>query len=387
MTGIRRRKFLRYAAVAAAAAVLPRKPHLPPNTRATGTGSPAADMDSVVDVLNHSVYQRVFYIDQYGADPTGATLSDTAWTNCYTDAAAAVQAIGGSAIVFGAGYYKFTAGTIAINDCRIALRGQGRQATTIWSASTSGSLVKVTGTVPGGAGQGCAPVSGFTLYGWNGGGTLTGLEYGDRFGGTLTDVAAGGFNGNGFWFHDATALSEGSFISVLGNQNTNDFVFQGNASTGSFDWSHIVLKVTGTTATGSSGACLSVIGHMQMNGCFIQMTGGVQATTGLTKTGLVVGNSGSDVSVISGCMLQIMLEGDTSAGTLTDAVVQGAGGFGIDKCNGVMYFQNVTGTWAAGSVTSPAVFRMGGYVGGPLFSSHGTLTALGTGSQLFTYVG
>lgn len=360
--------------------------NLPPDTRAVGAGNPPADMNAVVDVLNNSLYQRTFYIDQYGADPTGSALSDTAWTNCYTDAAAAVQTHGGSMIVFGPGWYKFSVGTIAVSDTRIGIRGAGRAATYIWTAGNTGSLVKVTGTT-GPTPQGAAPVSGLALYGWNGGGSLTGLEYGDRYGGTLTDVSSAGFSGKGFWFHDATALSEGSFISVLADQNTDDFVFQGNASTGSFDWSHIYLKVTATTASGSSGHVLQIIGHMQMNGCYLQLSGGVQAGTGLTKTGLVIGNSTSDVSVLSGSTVNIMLEGDTSAGTLTDMVVQGAAGFGIDKVHGIIYFQNVTGTWAAGSVTSPAVVRGAGYFGGPLFSSHGTLTALGTGSQLFTYSG
>src|SRR5207248_8449330 len=48
--------------------------NLPPDTRAVGTGNPPADMNSVVHVLNHTVLQRPFYIHQYGADPTGATL-------------------------------------------------------------------------------------------------------------------------------------------------------------------------------------------------------------------------------------------------------------------------------------------------------------------------
>lgn len=351
---------------------------LPPDTRTVGSGNPPDDMNAVVDVLNHSAYQRVFYIDQYGADPTGAALSDSAWTACYTDADAAVQTLGGAAIVFGAGNYQFSAATISITDSRIALLGQGRQATTIWSTGSSGSLVKVTGTVPGTAGQGCAPVRGFSVYGWNGGGTLNGLEYGDRFGGTLTDVSAGGFAGNGFWFHDATALSEGSFISVLGNQNNNDFVFQGNVSSGSFDWSHIVLKVTGNTTVGGGGAMLSVIGHMQMNGCFIQLSGGCQVGSGLAKTAIVVGNSGTDVSIISGSMLNIMLEGDTSTGgTMTDVVINTAAGYGIDRCSGTMFFQNVSGTWAAGSVTG-GVFRVAGYLSGPFFTANsGNVTNFG----------
>jgi hypothetical protein len=356
--------------------------NLPPDTRAIGTGNPPADMNSVVDVLNHTTLQRVFYIDQYGADPTGAALSDAAWTACYADALAAVQTHGGSMVVFGGGWYKFSVATIAIADTRVGLRGQGRVATYIWTAGNTGSLVKVTGTTGPGP-QGSAPVSGFTVYGWNAGAGVVGLEYGDRYGGTLTDVSSAGFQGAGgmgYWFHDATSLSEKSFIAVDANQNTDDFVFQGNATTGSFDYSHIILGAVSSTSGGLSGAMLKIIGHMQITGSYFQLTGNLSATTGLTKTCMVIGNSGSDVSVLLGCTVQIMVEADTSAGTIVDATIQGASGFGI-------YFQNVSGTWGAGTVTAPAVFRCAGYLNGPLFSGHGTLTALGTGSQLFTYVG
>jgi hypothetical protein len=332
---------------------------------------------------------RTFYIDAYGADPTGAALSDAAWTACYADALAAVQAHGGSMIVFGPGWYKFSVGTIAIADTRVGIRGAGKVATYIWTAGNTGTLVKVAGTT-GPTPQGAAPVTGFALYGWNAGNAVNGLEYGDRYGGTLTDVSSSGFNGTssrGFWFHDATALSEKSFIAVDANQNTDDYVFEGNASTGSFDYSHIVLGVVASTAGGSSGAALKVIGHMQVNGCYLQLSGNISATAGLTKTCLVVGNSGTDVSIIAGSQLMIHVEADTSAGTVKDATIQGASGFGIGQCNGIVHFENASGTYTAGSVTAPAVFRCAGYLSGPLFSSHGTLTALGTGSQLFTYVG
>jgi len=364
---------------------------LPPNTRAAGTGNPPADMNAVVNVLNTTTIQRLFYIDQYGADPTGVALSDSAWTACYADAAAAVQTQGGSVVVLGAGIYKFSMGTVAINDPRIGLRGQGRRATTLNTTGNTGSLVKITGTATGSTAPGSAPVSGFTCYGWSAGNSSVGVEYGDRYGGTLTDVSSVGFGGTasmGFWFHDATSLSEGSWIAVLADQNTDDFVFQGNASTGSFDYSHIILKCVSSTQGGSSGAALKVIGHMQLNGCYLQLSGNISATTGLTKTCVVIGNSGSDVSCIIGSQLNIMVEADTSAGTVKDVTIQGASGFGIDKCTGVMYFQNISGTYTAGSVTAPAVFKVSGMLSGAFFTANsGNLTALGTGGTLATYNG
>ena len=192
----------------------------------------------------------------------------------------------------------------------------------------------------------------------------------------------------GFWFHDATSLSEGSYIQVLADQNTDDFVFQGNASSGSFDYSHIILKTVSSTQGGNSGACLKVIGHMQLNGSYIQLSGNISATTGLTKTCIVIGNSGSDVSCIIGAQLNILVEADTSAGTIKDVAIQGASGFGINLCTGIMFFQNISGTYTAGSVTAPAVFKVSGTLSGAFFTANpGNFTALGTGPTLATYNG
>ena len=176
--------------------------------------------------------------------------------------------------------YKFRVNTVAITDSRIGLRGQGKAG----HGHRHHGQQRVAGEDHRhnrAARAGAAPVSGFTLYGWDGGASVVGLEYGDRYGGTLTDISCNGFNqsgGIGFWFHDATALSEGSYIAVLANSNTDDFVFQGNASSGSFDYSHIALKVTSTTAN-VSGAILKVIGHMQLFGCYLQLSGNIAATT------------------------------------------------------------------------------------------------------------
>lgn len=366
---------------------------LPPDTRALGTGNPAADMDAVVDVLN-SRHRNLFFLNDYGADPTGVALSDTAWTGCYTDAAAAVQAHGGSVIVLGAGLYKFSVNTVAITDSRVGLRGQGRQATTLFTTGNTGVVVKVTGAT-GPTPQGCSPVTGFTVYGIPAGAGVTGVEYGNRYGGTLTDVSVTGLSGagsRGFWFHDGAGLSEGSFIAVLADQNADDFVFEGSgiSGTGSFDYSHIVLHVVSTTVGGQSGTAMKVINGMQLSGCFIELMGNVSATTGLTKTVLQVGASTSDTAFIQACTFMVNVEADTSAGTVKDVLLQGtSANTGIIHCNGMMMFQDTSGTYTAGAVTSPAVFTTAGFIHLPLFTlgAHGTLTAIGTGGSFATYAG
>jgi hypothetical protein len=364
---------------------------LPPDTRAAGSGNPPADMNAVVDVFNHSVLQRVFYLDQYGADPTGASLSDTAWTACYTDAAAAVQAHAGSLIVLGGGSYKFTPGTVAVTDGRVGLRGAGRHSTQITTTGSTGSLVKVT-ALSGGDGNSSAPVGGFTLYGWPAGAAVNGIEYGDRPNGCLTDVTATGFGAagsRGFWFHDSTGLSEGSFIQANADQNTVNYDFDAGGGGGSFDYSHIILHLVLTTAGGNSATGMRFVNKMHCNGGVIHLSGNASATTGLTSTVLQVGVNTSDTCHIQGTSLNVGVECDTSAGTVKDVLIQGvSSNAGIVRCNGVMLFQDTSGTYTAGTVTAPAVFTTAGALNGAYFTAHsGSLTAIGTGGAFSTFNG
>jgi hypothetical protein len=367
---------------------------LPPATRVAGSGNPPQDMDDVINVLNHSLLQRVFYLDQYGADPTGASASDAAWTACYADAAAAVLTNSGAMIVLGGGTYKFTPGTVAITDGRIGFRGAGRGATTIKpSGAGTGSLLKFS-AVSAGDGAGSAPVGGFTAFGWGDASAVNGVEYGDRPNGYLTDVTVTGFNGaagsRGFWFHDSTNLSEGSFVVANADQNTVNYDFDAGGGNGSFDYSHFYLHLVVTTAGGSSAVGLRMVNNMHCVGGVIHLTGNASATTGLTTTVLQVGASTSDTCKIQGTVLNVMVEGDTSAGTIKDVLIQGASSnAGIVRCNGIMFFQNTSGTYAAGSVAGSAIFTTAGFMLLPLFSvgAHGTMTAIGTGGAFSTYSG
>jgi hypothetical protein len=363
---------------------------LPPATRVAGSGNPPQDMDDVVNVFTHSVLQRVFYLDQYGADPTAAATSDAAWTACYSDAAAALQAHAGAMIVLGGGSYKFTPGTVAVADGRIGFRGAGRHATQITTTGSSGSLVKFT-ALSGGDTNSSAPVGGFTAYGWAAGAAVNGIEYGDRPNGCLTDVTATGFGGagsRGFWFHDSTDLSEGSFIQANADQNTVNYDFDAGGGAGSFDYSAMFLHLVATTAGGNSAVGLRMVNNMHCNGGLIHLSGNASATTGLTTTVIQVGASASDTCHIQGTTLIVGVECDTSAGTVKDVLIQGvSSNAGIVHCNGNMFFQNTSGTYTIGTVTSPAVFTTAGFLVGPTFSGHGTLTAIGTGGAFSTYSG
>ncbi len=339
----------------------------------------------------------VLYLDDYGADPTGSALSDAAWTAAYSAATAALQTHAGAAIVLGGGQYRFSVGTIAITDSRIGLRGQGRQATTIYTTGSSGTLVSVTGATAN-ASQGAATVSGFNLYGGSAGAGVAGMLYGDRLNGTLFDVSASlftGAGGRGFWFQDNTANSEGSEISVAADNCAVCFDFDQvtpQASGGSFDYSRIFLHLgLSTSGSGVSSTGLRVQNGMHLYGGSLQMSGNVRADTGHTATVVQVGNSGTDVSHISSAAVNIGVEADSGAGTIHDVLIQGADAFkGIVMCHGQFIIPSFGGTITAGSVTAPAVLTMWGRFNNSvgIFASHGTLTSLGSAAAgLWTYSG
>lgn len=365
-----------------------------PTARLPSVGSDVNNWGTLLsDYLTKTVGQvpgtgHVFYLDAYGADPTGAALSDSAWTACYADATAALQTHAGSLIVIGAGWYKFSVNTVAITDSRIGLRGAGRLATSIWTAGNTGVLVSIRDS---GSGEQSAPISGFTVYGWSGGNSLTGIEYGSRPNGSLTDVAATGFNGTsgrGFWFHDTSVnLSEGSYVQAHANQNTINYDFDGSSGASSFDYSSFFLHVVSTTAGGNSSVALRMINAMQIYGGYIHLCGNASATVGLTTTVIQIGASTSDTSRIQATQLNVNVECDSSAGTVKDFLVQGGANTGIIQCNGIMSFLNTASNYTIGSVGGSSVITCSGYLLGPLFSGHGTLTPIGTGGSFMTYSG
>lgn len=335
---------------------------------------------------------KIFYLDDYGADPSGVSSSDTAFTNCYTDAVAALLTHSGAMIVLGAGTYLFSVNKVAVKDSRIGFIGQGKAATMINTTGNMGTMLQFN-ALSGGPGHSAAPIGYFTAYGWNAGNSVNGVEYGDRGNGFLVDVTATGFGGTssrGFWFHDTTGLSEGSYMVLNADQNTINYDFDtSGGGVGSFDYSTFFLHLVATTAGGSSAIGLRFSAGQHCYGGRIHLAGNASATTGLTTTVVQVGTSTTDTARIQATNLQVAVEADTSAGTVKDLVVQGGANSGILQCHGEMAFLNAGGTYTAGSVGATGCAVKGwGYFTGPLFSGHGTLTALGgAGCGLYTYSG
>jgi hypothetical protein len=373
---------------------------VPSDTHAILDAGHTLDHNHIADDLA-LLRARLFYLDDYGADPTGAALSDTAFTNAHAAATASIVPpvgggggpTGGALVMLGPGVYKFSVNTVKVTDPRIGLIGPGKQACTLYTTGNTGDLVYVTDTSPGRAGvSGSAPVGGFSLYGWNGGDGLNGLHYGDRPDGRVTDITSGGFIGNGsrcyLFRNDNGGLMEGSYVEVDAQHGTVCYDFDGGNVNGSFDYSTYILHVNSSTFSYSE-TLLRVINQGHLFGCDLKLRGNVtNAHAGLTATAVQIGASTSDTARIPNTAMQVEVECDNSTGTCTDLVVTGTSAAGIFGGSGLLTFLNAAGTWSAGSVGGSAVVRTWGTLQGPLFSSHGTLTALGSANaQLSTYVG
>lgn len=345
---------------------------------------------------------RVFHVDSFGADPTGSTSSDSAFSAAY---AAAEDAIvpsmsggptGGSLVVYGPGVYKHGMDVVKGTDPRIGLVGPGRQACTIYTTDTSsGDLVYWTDTSPGRAGvSGSAPVRGFTIYGWDAGAGANGFHYGDRPSADLRDISVGGFIGSGsknyLFRNDNGGLSEGVTADLDSQQGSVSYCFDGGNVNGSFDYGSWVMHAVNTTLGGST-TMLQMINQAHMfGGGQLALRGNIQnasSTGGVTATTVQIGGSGSDTARIGSTPLAICVECDDDTGTVYDLVTDGTSQAGIQACPGVFSFLDAAGNFTAGSVGGSSVVSGSGTWAGPLFSSHGTLTALGSSAAgLVTYI-
>lgn len=340
---------------------------LPPDTRAVNTGNPPADMNAVVDVLTHSS-MRTFWLDIYGADPTGATLSDAAWAACYADAAAAIitgPPTSGALIAAGPGVYKFSVDTAVISDQRIGLLGAGKGVTEFTTSGSGGSLIKASGGTSGGSAT--APVGGFSLYGYNAGANTNGLMYGARNYGNCFDIDARGFQGSGsrgFWFGYDGMCENSDFWGLTSRTCTVGYCFTGNAGVGSMDYSRFNLGAV------SCGTMLQIVNDVDVEGVDLVLHGNLGGGAGAgTATVLQVGASGTDTSFLNHSRVAIGVEANAGSTTIQDFVIQGAAGnSGIWDCKGIISMINAGGTFVAGSNTSRMSF-WGPVIGSPLVNA------------------
>jgi hypothetical protein len=311
--------------------------------------------------------RQIYWIDDFGADPTGQAASDSAWSSAYAAATAAVQspantqgATSGALVGLGRGVYTFSVGTVVVSDTRIGLVGHGKSQTVLRTVTggASGDLVRVYDN--SGSGDGGAPVGGFRLHGFSSNPGVNGLHYGDRDFGKVFDIDAQGFQGTGsrgFYFHDTTQNMEGSTVTGLhAANNTVGYCFDGNNTNGSFDYSLYDLHASG------NGTTLQVINQAHLYGAQLSLRGNVGGYSA-ADTMVQVGVNTSDSAKLSRCQLHIAMEADNggTSPTINDFVIAGnSNSTGIQGCYGIIGLLNLSGTFNGGSVSGSAVFQFDG---------------------------
>lgn len=282
---------------------------------------------------------KMFFIDDYGADPTGVNESNQPLIDAYN-----AMAGGPGVIVFGVGTYKLFLG---LNEAANRLlkpqqgvMGQGSGQTYI-DYRGPGAFVEFRDRdfdnwsinhQHGG-------LSGMTILGWLSGETNSyGVRYGDIWRMRISDVEINGFNRPGcigLWGDNQYRWSERAFIECVVNQCTECFVFESNTGTepgnvGSFDysqyWLSFVVQPNQHAFVLRSGVPGS---HVSMNGAEITLTGNCQLSSGpgVPNTGVMfrVGKDNDDAASFSG-MLRIGVEtSGTTGGEAHYDFMQGTG--------------------------------------------------------------
>jgi hypothetical protein len=308
----------------------------------------------------------VFFLDNYGADPTGVTLSDNAWINAYSAAVNAIVTGNGTAgalVAAGHGVYQFSPNVVTISDQRIGFLGTGKGATTLFTNGSNGTLVRAAGN-PGGPSVPSAPIGGFALYGFNAGNGVYGLSYGDRPYGDLFDIDARGFEGSGsagyLWqgiAGDQASVEGVRARGLTSRMNTYGSLWDGRNANGSMDsssWEFHMLGNQTTVAWQNQAHCQG--GHLILTGACGAFPGGG------TQTLCVMGSSTSDTARLVACYLHWALEADTNP--VTDMTLTGVNYAGINDCYGEINLLSSTSIWQKGSLGGQSLAKFAGPVAG-----------------------
>jgi hypothetical protein len=336
-----------------------------------------------------SANAKVIYVNDHGADPTGATFSDTA-------VAAAVTALGSSpgAIVFGPGTYKI-ANSVGTFGAGQSIIGQGRGLTTL-SFHGTGDVMWVKGTSTTNPPAG-GVISGLTIDGASAGtgASSAGIHAGDIFGLKIDNVLVQNFTvtgSKGIWFDDRVAWMERSDVSAVVINCTTCVLFDGSTQTGlfpSFDYSRYNFEIV--PFANQNGVTLT--GNAQWAGCQVRIIGNPQAGSSNTGAILTVGTSGTDGSQIAGgTSLAISMECDGTSGQVGHAAINVGSDASLIAFGTLNFANYVSGlAFTPGTVTGKMAFTElgGGGWGGTGVAGIGMLgpcQIVTAGSETFTIV-
>lgn len=322
-----------------------------------------------------------YWVDAYGADPTGTGYSDTA-------IAAAVTALGANpgAIVFGPGTYK-CASSIGTFGAGQSIIGAGMGLTTI-NYSGTGDCIYVKGTSltnPPIAGV----IYGLTISGTTSG--VSGIHAGDIYSLKIDNVFIISFAGTGakgLWLDDRVAWMENCDINVMTNNCTTAVLFDGSNNAdqtySSFDYSRYRFEII--PFANQNGVTLHT--NVILAGVDMTIIGNAQAGTG-SNTGaiLTVGTTGTDQSQIgAGSKLNISMECDGTSGQVGHAAIN-VGAEAILVASGSLNFANyVSGlTFTPGTINGIVGFTaLNNQINGSAIGMLSPVQTVAVGTETFT---
>ncbi len=297
----------------------------------------------------------------YGADPTGAVDSTSAFNSAITAAKAAGIGVGVS-IPTGTFLISSTV-DISFNAISVSLKGAG-SASTIINYTGSGPCIRSHNATYGSDPniQVGPEFGGFSIRGSSASAGAAGLEIGDNNHNVAYDICIDHFNGTGsigwhFYNTSGSPIAEGNTITaVLIHDCTQAVVYD----TGSFDYSTYEFHVV--CYANQDGIVFKNAAHMF--GANFSLRGNFQA--GVTNTGHVIymgASGGSDASRWNGGYTNINVECD-STGTGHQTI--GFGNAAIMQGYGLLYFLPVSGqAFQSSNVSLPTTrFWWNGYITG-----------------------
>lgn len=348
-----------------------------------------------------------YFIDNYGADPTGESSSDAAVT-------AAMTAMGGNpgVLVFGAGTYRLS-NTMTLTNGYQGVAGQGMGVTTLNWVGT-GDCIRMydpAATFPSKTGF----ISGLKIDGYEAGPDSTGLHVGDTYNLRIRDVWVADFVASGsvgVLMDNTVAITERAEVRITVDNCDTAVVFQcEDSETPSFDygdWDFIVNCFANQNGVVIKGSAQIIHGNLSIRGdCYnTVMNGRYLAGTGWssteTNTGvLLTVGTGSGTPYLEQTNLVVSVEcagiAETAPCHTTIKIAAGADLW----CTGILSFRFDEGfSWTPGTndgwfsfagyknvdstfgvMTAPQSFSVSGAVGSPYpGTAQGTELQLNTGN-------
>lgn len=395
------------AAPAAATDYIPLLDTTDHSTAPAGAGG--SDKRSLVGNLVAAASRPIpsFSVVNYGADPTGAADSTSAFAAAYAAAAATLSgSVPGAYVTVPAGTYKLTAGNCVTSDPRVGLMGAGSQITRVNVSGSGDAFYHYTSSFStSGGGTTGLSISGLTIDGTSTAGTSAGLHIQDINSLELHDLTVQNFtagsnqtftattgpnivttgNSNGFHFTGNNHWSERMlFLSVRAVNCSIHYNFDGTTDpAGGCSWDYMrMLDAYSDIFPGQVGLMLQGFAQLDQPTLFYSYNMNAQAAAAASYA-VVIGptDPSSETSRVINGLWDIRGEMDGSGSTCYDLRI---GSWANLSGTGVLV--NV-GSMTAGNVNSGSVY-VSGYISTPAFPASGKLFAMpgnpwGTYTTLF----